>query len=194
MEAVIERSLLALCGGPRGGNSTGNVLGLTTLEAELDLRSEEELAELWDLLILKLVAVLVTNRLEGRELCGDSVGCALVKVKVKYWVFSMLHTEMMSVAWSAWSWVIDLLDRGPQRAPSRLYGSMTTSTETSRTTVLVKFELLNFGNLGGVSKAVGVDPPLPGAFSSTLPSVLELLDESSRTEFKKSCLDKQKEA
>lgn len=86
MDANMDKSPFDFSGGPRGGNSIGWKLGLAIFEAGFepcpDLFPDDELVELCDFPSLKLVAVLVTNRLEGRESRGDSEACALVKVSV----------------------------------------------------------------------------------------------------------------
>ena len=76
-------------------------------------------------------------------------------------------------------------------------GEMTTSTETSRTTVLVRFVLFNLGNCIGVEasglavKAVGVEPPEE---ASVLPADLsEFKDESWRTDSRNSYISVSKD-
>jgi hypothetical protein len=66
-------------------------------------------------------AYLVTILLNGRAVGGGSTALtrALVNVSVKYWTFSMLQAEIISVAWSAPS-VPDFLFG---RAERELYSS-----------------------------------------------------------------------
>ena len=70
-------------GGPRGGNSGVAKVGVSAFGLGPDLCPEDELeVELCDLVRWKAVVVLVTIRLDGRDSCFTSAGCALVKVKV----------------------------------------------------------------------------------------------------------------
>lgn len=100
MDAELIISLLVFMGGPRGGKSACCRLGVAAFELELELlpdwRLEDELdPELRDLVKWAAVFVRFTIRLDGSVLRGLSAAVALVKVKVKYCVSSMLQTEMI---------------------------------------------------------------------------------------------------
>jgi hypothetical protein len=107
IDAVDDMSPLLFNGGPRGGNSGCCSVGVTTFEFEFEVpperRPEEELdPELRDLLLgFGIVFVLFTIRLVGRVVCAGSTAVALVKVSVKYWVSSILQTDMIQAAWIA---------------------------------------------------------------------------------------------
>jgi hypothetical protein len=103
IDAVDETSPLLFDGGPRGGNSGCCSVGVTTFEFEFELppdrRPEEEPdPELRDLLRFGMVLVLFTILLVGRVLCVGSTAVGLVKVSVKYWVSSILQTDMIQAA------------------------------------------------------------------------------------------------
>lgn len=103
MDAELIMSLLAFMGGPRGGKSVCCRVGVATFELELELlpewRPDDELEpELRDFARWLAVLVRFTIRLEGLVPRGPSVGVALVKVKVKYGVSSILQTDIIQDA------------------------------------------------------------------------------------------------
>jgi hypothetical protein len=103
MDADEAMSPLLFKGGPRGGNSGCCSVGVATFELDVEwlperLPEDELDPELRDLLSCGTALVLLTILLEGRELWFGSAAVALVKVKVKYCVSSMLHMEMIQDA------------------------------------------------------------------------------------------------
>lgn len=136
IDAVDKISFLLFKGGPRGGNSGCCSVGVTAFETDVELlperRPEDELEpELRDLLRCGIVFVLLTIRLEGRELWTWLVAVALVKVNVKYCVSSMLQMEIIHDAWMAFEYEVFLSGLCRDPPEPRASGAMTTSTETS---------------------------------------------------------------
>jgi hypothetical protein len=100
IDADEEISPLFFMGGPRGGNAGCCNVGVATFEFEFELlperRPDDELeSELRDLLRCGFAFVLLTILLEGCEFWAGPMFVVLVKVKVKYWVSSILHMEMI---------------------------------------------------------------------------------------------------
>lgn len=75
MLADMDKSFLAFSGGPRGGNSGVEKVGVMALGLGPAFCPEEELeVELCDLVKWKAVVVLVTIRLDGRKVRVTSTG------------------------------------------------------------------------------------------------------------------------